>query len=117
MEPEQGRHDNGWCIRTAVGKAWECFWTPTLDDGQITVKGPFLDGSDSVLAVTGGTGAYSGVRGEMTPHPRNPEGTECFRYRLMRSGATSRASLGKEYQRGHTDVRCGGPNSSRCSRH
>ena len=20
-------HDNGWCVRTVVGKAWECFWT------------------------------------------------------------------------------------------
>ena len=19
--------DNGWCVRTVVGKAWECFWT------------------------------------------------------------------------------------------
>jgi hypothetical protein len=77
--------DNGWCIRTAVGKAWECFWTLTLSDGQITVEGPFLDAGDSVLAVTGGTGAYSGASGEMTLHSRNAEGSEYdFGYTLMR---------------------------------
>ena len=47
-------------IRTAVGKAWECFWTLSLEDGQITVEGPFLDGKDSMLAITGGTGVYAG---------------------------------------------------------
>ena len=55
--------DNGWCVRTVVGKAWECFWTTSLKGGQITVEGPFLDAGDSVLAVTGGTGAYAGARG------------------------------------------------------
>jgi len=77
--------NNGWCIRTAVGKAWECFWTLTLSDGQITVQGPFLDAGDSVLAVTGGTGAYAGVRGDMTLHSRNAEGSEYgFGYNLIR---------------------------------
>ena len=60
--------DNGWCIRTVPGKAWECFWTLSLADGQITGEGPFLDGKDSVLAVTGGTGKYKTVRGEMQLH-------------------------------------------------
>jgi len=68
--------DNGWCIRTVPGKAWECFWTLTLADGQITVEGPFLDVGDSTLAITGGTGKYSGVRGEMKLHARNDKGTE-----------------------------------------
>ncbi|HEV8392300.1 MAG TPA: allene oxide cyclase family protein [Dongiaceae bacterium] len=68
--------DNGWCIRTVPGKAWECFWTLSLADGQITVEGPFLDAGDSMLAVTGGTGQYAGVRGEMKLHARNAEGTE-----------------------------------------
>lgn len=77
--------NNGWCIRTAVGKSWECFWTVMLGDGQITVEGPFLDSGDSVLAITGGTGEYAGVRGEMALHARNPEGTEYdFSYNLMR---------------------------------
>jgi Allene oxide cyclase len=57
--------DQGICFRTVVGKAWECFWTLNLDDGQITVEGPFNDTGDSVLAVTGGTGAYAGAQGEM----------------------------------------------------
>jgi len=75
--------DNGWCIRTVAGKAWECFWTVSLADGQITVEGPFLDGKDSVLAVTGGTGMYASVRGEMKLHARNAEGSEYdFTYNL-----------------------------------
>lgn len=77
--------DNGWCIRTVVGQAWECFWTLTLDKGQITVEGPFYDGKDSMLAVTGGTGEYARVRGEMKLHARNAEGTEYdFVYALRR---------------------------------
>ena len=69
-------HDNGWCIRTVKGEAWECFWTIMLDDGQITVEGPYFDTKDSVLAVTGGTGAYAGKGGEMKLHSRNDKGTE-----------------------------------------
>ncbi len=75
--------DSGWCIRTAVGVGWECAWTLTLADGQIMVSGPFLDGGDSVLAVTGGTGAYAGAGGEMALHARNAQGSEYdFAYRL-----------------------------------
>jgi hypothetical protein len=77
--------DNGWCVRTVVGKAWECFWTMSLADGQITVEGPFLDAGDSTLAITGGTGAYVGVSGEMKLHSRNAEGSEYdFVYMLTR---------------------------------
>jgi hypothetical protein len=77
--------DTGWCIRTVVGKSWECSWTLALKDGQITVAGPFLDAGDSVMAIVGGTGAYAGARGEMALHARNPEGTEYdFRYSIMR---------------------------------
>jgi allene oxide cyclase len=76
--------DQGWCIRVSVGKSWECFWTMILSDGQITVEGPFNDGADSVLAVTGGTGAYASVSGEMSLHGRNAEGTEYdFGYTLV----------------------------------
>ena len=28
--------NQGICFRTVVGKAWECFWTVSLDKGQIT---------------------------------------------------------------------------------
>ena len=82
---EQVGTDNGYCLRTAVGSAWECHWILTLSDGQITVDGPFLDTRDSVLAITGGTGAYSEARGEMSLHARNAQGTEYdFAYILAR---------------------------------
>jgi allene oxide cyclase len=68
--------DNGSCVRTAAGKAWECIWTLTLDGGQITVEGPFYDGKDSNLAITGGTDEYKDASGQMTLHARNPEETE-----------------------------------------
>jgi allene oxide cyclase len=68
--------DQGSCVRTVVGKAWECTWTTFLQSGQITVEGPFYDAGGSVLAVTGGTGAYRNVRGEMELKYRNPAGTE-----------------------------------------
>src|SRR5688572_692165 len=77
--------DSGFCIRTIAGKAWECTWTVTLADGLITVQGTFLDGQDSVLVVTGGTGAFATASGEMTLHARNPEETEHdFIFRLER---------------------------------
>lgn len=68
--------DNGQCIRTAPGKAWECVWTVSLDGGQITVEGPFYDAKDSTLAITGGTDEYKDASGQMKLHARNPEETE-----------------------------------------
>lgn len=69
--------DQGSCVRTVVGQAWECSWTTFLSKGQVTVQGPFYDdGSDSTLAITGGTGAYRNARGSMELRWRNPEGTE-----------------------------------------
>ena len=50
--------NQGMCVRTVPGDAWECFWTLSLASGQITVEGPFYDAGDSVLAITGGTGAF-----------------------------------------------------------
>ena len=77
--------DQGFCIRVAVGKAYECSWTTTLAGGQIMVEGPFYDAGDSVLAVTGGSGKYAGVGGQMTLHARDPNGTEYdFRFSLSR---------------------------------
>src|SRR3984957_5550131 len=55
--------DNGYGVRTVVGKSWECFWTLTLKAGQITVEGPFMDSGDSLFTVTGGTGKYAGAQG------------------------------------------------------
>jgi len=76
--------DQGYCVRTVVGKAWECNWTMSLKDGQLTVEGPFLDAGDSVLAITGGTGKYAGARGQMKLHARDAKGTAYdFSYELQ----------------------------------
>jgi hypothetical protein len=67
--------DQGYCIRITAPGSYECNWTTFLKDGQITVEGPFFDTSDSVVAITGGTGAYRNARGQMVLKARNG-GTE-----------------------------------------
>jgi allene oxide cyclase len=57
--------DLGRCLRIVPGQSYECTWTTILRDGQITVEGPFYDKNNSVLAITGGTGAYQRARGQM----------------------------------------------------
>jgi len=76
--------DQGYCVRTIVGKTWECFWTLTLKAGQITVEGPFKDEGDSLLVITGGSGKYAGAKGSMKLHPRDatPTGYD-FTYDLL----------------------------------
>jgi hypothetical protein len=68
--------DQGYCIRIVVGKTWECNWTTFLPKGQITVEGPFSDTGDTVLAITGGTGAYRNARGSMDLKYHNAAGTK-----------------------------------------
>ena len=68
--------DNGFCIRSVQGKAYECWWTTFLEKGQITVEGPFYDSGPSTLAITGGTGDYEDAHGTMDLRSRNPQGTE-----------------------------------------
>jgi allene oxide cyclase len=76
--------DQGFCIRVAAGKSWECMWTAMLAGGQITVEGPFLDQGDSSLAVTGGTGKYVGAKGIVKLHSRDAKGTAYdFHYELQ----------------------------------
>jgi hypothetical protein len=67
--------DQGYCIRITAPGSYECNWTTFLEDGQITVEGPFFDTSDSVVAITSGTGAYRNARGQMVLKARNG-GTE-----------------------------------------
>lgn len=75
--------DNGWCIRTVVGRAWECTWTLALADGQIMAAGTVLDDADFDLAVIGGTGAYLGAVGEMRYRPgAGPLGLTAMLYEL-----------------------------------
>jgi hypothetical protein len=57
--------DQGSCVRTKPGEAWECTFTNILPNGSIVVQGPYYDAKDSVLAITGGTGDYSGAEGQM----------------------------------------------------
>ena len=76
--------DQGYCVRTVVGKSWECMWTLTLKSGQITIEGPFSDAGDSLFAVTGGTGKYAGAKGSMKLHPRDAKSSSYdFTYDLL----------------------------------
>jgi allene oxide cyclase len=76
--------DQGYCVRTIVGKSWECFWTLSLKAGQITVEGPFMDEGDSLFTVTGGTGKYAGAKGSMKLHPRDAKSSSYdFTYDLL----------------------------------
>jgi allene oxide cyclase len=77
----------GYCIRIAVGKTWECNWTTFLAGGQITVEGPFSDTGSTTLAVTGGTGKYRNARGSMELNYHNPAGTKFdFVFHLIGGG-------------------------------
>lgn len=59
-------HDEGFCMRLNLKTgAWECLWTTFLPHGQLTVQGPYYDTRNSVLSITGGTGAYRDARGQM----------------------------------------------------
>ncbi len=59
-------HDEGFCTRLDPKQGiWECLWTTFLKGSQITVQGPYYDTRNSVLSITGGTGAYRDARGQM----------------------------------------------------
>lgn len=78
--------DQGQCFRTSVADgAWECSWTTFLEDGSLSVQGPFYDTEDSVLAITGGTGAYRRAQGQMKLHCYDDAGTiKCaFTYKVI----------------------------------
>jgi allene oxide cyclase len=71
-DKKQVGHDEGFCTRLAPKQGiWECLWTTFVAGGQITVQGPFYDTHNSVLSITGGTGAYSNNRGQMQLLSRN----------------------------------------------
>ena len=75
-DKKQVGHDEGFCTRIAPKQGiWECLWTTFLKGGQITVQGPYYDTRNSVLSITGGTGAYRSARGEMVLNSRHG-GTE-----------------------------------------
>ncbi|HEU4572838.1 MAG TPA: dirigent protein [Candidatus Limnocylindrales bacterium] len=75
--------DQGSCIRTNPGVSWECTWTTIVPEGSLTVEGPFADdGSDTTLAITGGTGAYRNARGQMVLHARDASSFD-FRFEIV----------------------------------
>jgi allene oxide cyclase len=75
--------DMGECVRIDNHRStWECRWTTFLEDGQLTVEGPFYDTESTVLAVTGGTGAYASARGSMEIHARGGEANYDFIFTL-----------------------------------
>jgi hypothetical protein len=77
-------HDEGFCTRLQPKLGiWECLWTTFLKGGQITVQGPFYDTRNSVLSITGGTGAYEGARGQMQLKSRNGGKQYDFIFQLM----------------------------------
>ena len=64
--------DQGDCIRINVARGtWECRWVTWVQGGSLTVEGPFYDTHDSVLAITGGTGAFRNARGSMLLNARD----------------------------------------------
>jgi len=81
LEPEQERARApacrpGW-IATGMTE-WECTWTTLLPGGHLTVEGPFFDnGTNTTLAITGGTGSYTGAEGSVLLHATgHPVGSE-----------------------------------------
>jgi hypothetical protein len=69
---KQVGHDEGFCTRIAPAQGiWECLWTTFVKRGQITVQGPFYDTRNSMLSITGGTGAYRNARGQLRLLSRN----------------------------------------------
>jgi hypothetical protein len=81
---KQVGHDEGFCTRLQVRLGiWECLWTTFLKGGQITVQGPYYDKRNSVLSITGGTGAYEGARGEMNLNSRDGGHEYDFIFHLM----------------------------------
>jgi hypothetical protein len=66
--------NSGTCIRTRVGHSLQCQWTLTFENGSIQVAGKEFDQGTSVISITGGTGSYAGISGEMTS-VNNNDGT------------------------------------------
>lgn len=76
-------NNSGTCIRTRVGDSFQCQWTLTFADGAIQVAGREFDKDTSIITIVGGTGIYSGIRGEMES-TNNNDGTftQTLRYLL-----------------------------------
>ncbi|MBS0613898.1 MAG: dirigent protein [Proteobacteria bacterium] len=62
---------NGYCVRTEVGKSWQCTWTTHLQQGELAVSGTYADEGDSTFIIVGGSGAFAGARGSLKVHARD----------------------------------------------
>ena len=93
-------NDQGECVRIDPARGtWECRWiTRIAGRGSITVEGPFYDTRDSVLAVTGGTGAFANARGQMRLERRFLGGRQC----ALEKGFDSAVVTGCRVPRVHT---------------
>lgn len=58
-------NNSGFCIRTRPGHSFQCQWTLSFDDGSIQVAGREFDSGRSDISIVGGTGRFSGARGDM----------------------------------------------------
>ena len=78
-------NNSGTCIRTRVGHSLQCQWTLTFENGSIQVAGREFDQGTSVISITGGSGSYAGITGEMTS-VNNNDGTftQSLRYWINR---------------------------------
>ncbi len=61
--------NGGFCVALRPREYSECQWTLTFADGTITVVGREAEKGTSRVAVSGGTGAYAGVVGELATTP------------------------------------------------
>jgi len=75
-------NNSGTCIRTRVGHSFQCQWTLTFKNGTIQVSGREFDQGSSAISITGGTGNYAGITGEMAS-TNNNDGTftQTLRYK------------------------------------
>ena len=76
-------NNSGTCIRTRLAHSFQCHWTLTLANGTIQVAGREYDKGTSTLGITGGTGRYAGISGEMES-VNNNDGTftQTLRYQI-----------------------------------
>ena len=76
-------NNSGFCIRTQVAHSFQCQWTLTTKSGSIQVAGREYDEGSSNISITGGTGKYAGIQGEMES-TNNNDGTftQLLRYTL-----------------------------------
>ncbi len=84
--------DGGWCTIVDFTEQTEpvtaiCVFTVELPKGQITMQGLLTfseTGPDSVVAITGGTGAYKTAHGQVTIIGNDVDDTQQLRFRVIR---------------------------------